>query len=68
MTPLILKLTSLATIIAPKLQALEVRLSRALDAFAEARMRNSVPQWRLREAQREIDRYRRLMQADAAAA
>jgi hypothetical protein len=35
----------------------------AFDAFAEARMRNAVPQWQLRRAQRELDRCRRLMRA-----
>ena len=40
-----------------------MRFLRAFDAFAEARMRNAVPQWQLRRAQRELDRCRRLMRA-----
>ena len=36
----------------------------ALDAFAEAKMRNAVPERELRRAQRNINRYRRLMHAD----
>jgi len=63
MSLLIVNVTSLARTITPKLQALGARLARALDNFAEARMRNAVPQWRLREAQREIDRCHRLMHA-----
>ena len=40
-----------------------MRFLHAFDAFAEARMRNAVPQWQLRRAQRELDRCRRLMRA-----
>jgi hypothetical protein len=50
--------------VAPKLQAFYQRFLQALDSFAEARMRNAVPEWRLRKAQREIKRPRRLMHAD----
>jgi len=37
------------------------RLSEALDTYAALRVRNTVPQARLRRARREVERYRRLM-------
>jgi hypothetical protein len=40
-----------------------MRFLHAFDAFAEAKMRNAVPEWQLRRAQRELDRHRRLMRA-----
>ena len=40
-----------------------MRFLHAFDSFAEARMRNAVPEWQLRRAQRELDRCRRLMRA-----
>jgi len=49
--------------VAPKLQAVYKRVLQALDAFAESRIRNAVPAWQLRRAQRELDRSRRLMRA-----
>jgi hypothetical protein len=39
-----------------------------LDDFAAAKMRNAVPGQELRRAEREIDRYRRLVHATHAAA
>jgi hypothetical protein len=38
-----------------KMKALSPRLSDALDAFAEAKVRNAVPKWRLNRAQREMN-------------
>jgi hypothetical protein len=64
MTALILQAKPLVGMVAPKLQAIYQRILHALDSFAEARMRNAVPEWRLRKARREINRYRRLMHAD----
>ena len=64
MTALILQATPFIEMAATKLSAIYLRLLHAFDAFAEARMRNAVPQWQLRKAQREINRYRRLMHAD----
>ena len=64
MTALILQATPLVEMVAAKLQSVYRRFLHALDAFAEARMRNAVPEWQLRKAQREINRYRRLMHAD----
>jgi len=50
--------------VATKIEALYRRFLHALDDFAEAKMRQAVPEWQLRRAQREINRCRRLMHAD----
>ena len=63
MTALILQVTPFVEMVAPQLQAVYMRFLHAFDAFAEARMRNAVPEWQLRRAQRELDRHRRLMPA-----
>ena len=63
MTALILQATPFVKMVGPKLQAIYKRVLQALDAFAESRMRNAVPEWQLRRAQRELDRCRRLMRA-----
>jgi hypothetical protein len=57
-----------AAMVAPKLKAAYRRFLGALDDFAAAKMRNAVPEQELRRAEREIDRYRRLMHATHAAA
>jgi hypothetical protein len=64
MTALILHAAPFVKMVAPKLQAVYLRFLNALDAFAEARMRNAVPEWQLRKAERETSRYRRLMHAN----
>ena len=65
MTALIsLQATPFVEMVATKLQAVYLRLLGALDAFAEAKMRNAVPEWQLRKAQREVTHYRRLMLAN----
>jgi len=46
-----------------KMKALHLRLVHALDACAEAKVRNVAPEWRLRKAQHEMNRCRRLIQA-----
>ena len=51
------------TVAVPQLVRRHMRFPHAFDAFAEARMRNAVPQWQLHRAQRELDRCRRLMRA-----
>ena len=61
MTALILRATSLLEEVVPKTHALYLRFTRALDALADARIRNAVPEWQLRKARRDVDRYRRLM-------
>jgi hypothetical protein len=63
MTALILQATPFVEMVASQLQAVHKRVLQALDAFAESRMRNAVPAWQLRRAQRELDRCRRLMRA-----
>jgi hypothetical protein len=66
MTALILRATPFIEMVAPKMQALYLRFLHALDAFAEAKMRNAVSERQLRKAQHEINRYRALMHADHA--
>lgn len=63
MTALILQATPFIEMAAPRLKAVNKRVLQALNAFAECRMRNAVPAWQLRRAQRELDRCRRLMRA-----
>ena len=63
MTALILQVSPFVEMVAPQLQAVYMRFLHAFDAFAEAKMRNAVPEWQLRRAQRELDRHRRLMRA-----
>jgi hypothetical protein len=63
MTALILQAKPFVEMVAPKLQTVYLRFLHALDDFAEARMRNAVPERQLRKADREINRYRRLMHA-----
>jgi len=60
----ILRGAPVAGMVALKLQTVYQRFLDALDAFAEAKMRNAVPERELRRAQRNINRYRRLMHAD----
>jgi hypothetical protein len=64
MTALILQATPFVEMVATKLQAVYLRLLSAIGAFAEAKMRNAVPKWQPRKAQREVTRYRRLMHAN----
>jgi hypothetical protein len=53
---------------APKLRPAWRRFLNALDAFAQEKARRAVPEHELRRAQREIDRYRRLMHANSRSA
>jgi len=55
MTDLVLSAAPLFAIVRPRLEALGMLLSQAIDAFAEARMRNALPA-RLVQAQLELDR------------
>lgn len=64
MTTLIMQATPFFEMVAPKLQTIYLRFLRALDAFAENRMRNAVPECEQRRAAREIERYRRMMSPD----
>ena len=54
MTTLILQATPFVHAVAPALQAAYRRFLRALDAFAEARMRKAVPERYLRKALGEL--------------
>ena len=64
MTALMLQARPLIEMAAPKVNAVYQGLLRGLDAFAEARMREAVPEWQLRETQIEIHHFRRQMEAD----
>jgi hypothetical protein len=64
MTTVIMQATPFVEMVAPKLRTIYLRFLRALDAFAEAKMRNAVPKRRLRKAQRNVIRYRRRMHVD----
>ena len=59
----ILRATAVARMVALKLQTVYQRFLNALDAFAEAKMRNAVQERELRRAQREMNRCRRLVHA-----
>ena len=61
MTTLILQATPFAEFIAPKLKAAYAGFLHALDAFAENRMRNAVPEYQFRQAEREVKRYQRMI-------
>jgi hypothetical protein len=63
MTAQTLRATPSFGMAAPKLRAACRRFLDALDAFAQAKARRAVPEHELHRAQREIDRYRRLMHA-----
>jgi len=54
----ILRATAVARMVALKLQTVYQRFLNALDAFAEAKMRNAVQERELRRAQREMNRCR----------
>jgi len=64
MTTLALQAAPFARLLASRIERLYRRFLQALDNFAAARMRNAVPEWQLRRAQREAKRYRRLMHPD----
>ena len=42
-----------------------MRLARAIDALVSAQAARSVPEWRMREVQSEIDRYQNIIHAGA---
>ena len=64
MTALILQATPFVEMVATKMQSLCLRFARALDAFAAERARKAVPERRLRNVQREVNRYQRLMRPE----
>jgi len=63
MTALILQATPFLGMIVPKMRAFLLQFLHALDAFAEFKVANAVPELELRRAEREINRYHRLMHA-----
>ena len=64
MTTLIMQATPFVEMVAPKLQTIYLRFLRALDAFAENRIRNAVSECEQRRAARETNRHRRMMNAN----
>ena len=62
MTALILHSTPFVELVVLKLQAIGQRIVSALDAFAEAKMQNAVPEYELRRSEREINRYCQIME------
>jgi hypothetical protein len=63
MTTLILQATPLVEVAAARMQVICLRLLGGLDSFVATRARNAVPEQKLGEIDREIDRYRGLMHA-----
>jgi len=64
MTTLIMQAAPFVEAVAPKLQTIYRRFLRALDAFAENRIRNAVSEREQRRAAHEIKRYRLMMKSD----
>ena len=64
MATLIMQAAPFIEVVASKLQSFYLRFLRALDAFAENRMRNAVPEREQRRVAREIIRYRRMMSSE----
>lgn len=65
MTELLIQATPFMEIAMLKLKTATARVVSALDAFATAKARNAIPDWRLRKVQREINRCRRLILSPA---
>jgi hypothetical protein len=63
MTTLILQATPLIEVAVARMQVLCLRLLRSIDSLVAARACNAVPEQQMREVEREIERYRRLMHA-----
>lgn len=61
MTALVLESLAALPAQAQSLRMLLARLARALDALVSARAARAVPEWRMEETDREIERYRRLI-------
>jgi hypothetical protein len=61
MTTLVLSAAPFIATVTPKIRALCQRISNALDAFAEAQMRNTVSERQLRKAQHDAGRIGRMM-------
>jgi len=64
MTALVLENLAALRALARNLRMLLTRLARAFDALVSARAAREVPEWRMREVQSEIKRYRGLIRVD----
>jgi hypothetical protein len=64
MTVLVLENLAALPALARSLRKLVARLARALDTLVSARAAREVPEWRMREVQDEITRYRKIIPAD----
>ena len=58
MTALVLENLAALPALAESLRMLLTRLARAIDALVSARAARTVPEWRMREVQSQIKRYR----------
>ena len=63
MTALVLENLAALPALARSLRMLLARLTRTLDALVSARAAREVPEWRMREVQSEINRYREIIRA-----
>jgi hypothetical protein len=68
MNAILLKAAPHVAMIAPRMQKWASRLSAALDAFAEARLRKAIPHRYLLRMQQDLDRASALMQPQERAA
>lgn len=65
MTALVLENLAALPAYAKGLRMLLMRLARGIDALVSAQAASSVPEWRMREVQSEIDRYQNIIRAAA---
>ena len=63
MTALVLENLAALPALARSLRMLLARLARAIDTLVSARAAREVPEWRMREVQSEINRYREIIRA-----
>ena len=61
MTTLIMQAAPFVEFVAPKIRSLYQRFLHALDAMAEAKLRNAVPERQLRKAPRQNEHQRRIV-------
>jgi len=64
MTALVLENLTVLPAQAHFLRSLLSRLARAIDGLVRARTARAVPEWRMRQVQKEITRYEALIRAD----
>jgi hypothetical protein len=68
MTALVLKAFTARPALAGRLRTLPAHLARAIDSLVSARAARTVPEWRMRELQAEINRYHALIHGPSGAA